>query len=139
VKNASTSDVKAALLLTGFSATDDTGEQLFIPRVDWLNATGLTSFAIEPREGWAAYLGTNNSGLTTLSPNQAVDVQITPKNPADQRLLPCTTDATSEFLRSYRPTTLSFGAQLGVVDLDGNSQIRTFSFSDVPLQASARQ
>jgi hypothetical protein len=133
VKNASESDVKAALLLPQLSATDDLGERL-LGRADMLNATGLTTYASDPQGGWAAFLATNSANLTTLGPNQTIDVQITSGNPGDWRTLSCTEDAAQEFMRSYRPSSISWGAQLAVVDLDGNAIVRPFSFSDVPLK-----
>ena len=73
--------------------------------------------------------------MTTLSPGQTVEAQIAPYNPTDYRSVVCTADATSEMMKTYRPTNYSLSGSIGIVDLDGNAQVRSFSLLDVPLQS----
>lgn len=137
VKNASSSDVRVALLMPGLSGTDDFGESL-LGRIDLIKVSGVTALAAEPREGWANWISSNSAGFATLSPGQVVDAQMTPADVDDWRYLVCTKDPSSEHFRTYRPASYSLTGTIAVADLDGNSQVRSFSFSDVPLQVIAR-
>jgi hypothetical protein len=136
IKNATSSDVKVALLLAGFGATDDLGQTLLATDLRFIKVSGTTSFGTPPRGGWVVFLGENAGNLTALSPGQTVEAQIAPSNPADYRAVVCTADATSEMMRTYRPTTYSLSGSIGIVDLDGNAQVRSFSLLDVPLQVA---
>jgi hypothetical protein len=136
IKNASSSDVKVAMLLPDFSATDDLGQSL-LADARFVKTSGVTGFATAPRQGWVIFLGENSANLTTLSPGQTVEAQLAPSNPADWRALVCTADPASQMMKTYRPTSYSLAGSLGVVDLDGNAQVRSFSLLDVPLQATA--
>jgi hypothetical protein len=138
VKNASASDVKVALLLPGLALTDDFGESLIPASMNLIKVSGITGIASEPREGWVNWMGSNSQTLTTLSPNQTVDAQITSTDPNNWRTLLCKADPASELFRTYRPPTFSLTATIGVADLDGNATVRSFSFSDAPLQVQAR-
>jgi hypothetical protein len=139
IKNTSSSDVKVALLLPGISAVDDLGQSILASDVRFLKTSGVTSFTQAPGNGWMIYLGENAANLSALSPGQTVEVQLAPSNPADWRALVCTVDPTSQIMKTYRPTSYSLSGSFGVVDLDGNAQVRSFSLLDVPLQATARQ
>jgi hypothetical protein len=132
VKNASSSDVKVALLLTDIGATDDLGQNLLgDPRR--IRVSGVTGFATAPRNGWVNFLGESAQNLTALSPAQTVEVQIAPDVPGDWRAIACTLDANSDMMKTYRPKTYSLSGSIGVVDIDGNGQVRSFSLLDVPL------
>jgi hypothetical protein len=136
MKNASSSDVKVALLLPDFGATDDLGLTLLASDRRYVKVSGATFFGSAPRNGWVIFLGENAGNLTTLSPGQTVEVQMAPSNPADWRALSCTVDPTSDMMKTYRPTSYSLSGSLGIVDIDGNAQVRSFSLLDVPLQAT---
>ena len=138
VKNASSSDVKVALLLPDFSATDDLGQSLIAANTYYIKTGGVISYSQAPKQGWVIFLGENAANMSALSPGQTVEVQLAPNNPADWRALVCTVDPTSQIMKTYRPTSYSLSGSLGVVDLDGNAQVRSFSLLDVPLQATAR-
>jgi hypothetical protein len=136
IKNASSSDVRVALLLPNFAATDDLGQALLATEAAYTKASGATFFGTAPANGWVNHLEENVSNLTALSPGQTVEIQIAPTNPADWRALVCTVDETATMMKTYRPTSYSLSGSIGVVDIDGNAQMRSFSLLDVPLQAT---
>ena len=103
-----------------------------------LRISGITPLTVVPREGWVNWLAANFSQLTTLSAGQTVDAQIAPAKPSARRTLVCVPDPSMEQFRSYRPSKFSMTGSIGMTDLDGNAQVRSFSFSDVPLQVVAR-
>lgn len=136
LKNVSNSDVKVGLIVPGLLVSDDIGGPLLGESANVLRIGGITPVATVPAEGWATWGGANAGSLTAVSPGQTVDVQIAPI--ADLRYAVCTEDPSSEYFRSYRPTSFSLAGAIVVADLDGNAQARSFSFSEVPLQAVAR-
>ena len=138
MKNAGAADANVALLLSGFSAIDNTGEPILSAQPSMLRTTGVTPVDTMPREGLAKWAAANAAGLTTLSPGQVVDVQIAPGNTNDWRYLVCTVDANGDQFHSYRPTSYSMTGTLAVTDANGNAQVRPFSISDVPLQVVAK-
>ena len=138
MKNASAADVNVALLLAGFSAIDNTGESLLPSNTSLLRTTGVTPVETMPREGLAKWVAANAGSLTTLSPGQVVDVQLAPGNMNDWRYLVCTVDPNADQFHDYRPTTYSMTGTLAVADANGNTQVRPFSISDVPLQVVAK-
>jgi hypothetical protein len=138
MKNVSNSDVKVGLIVPGLSITDDLGEPLLTANPRLMLISGVSPLTAEPREGWTNWLAANSGGLTTISPGQTVDAQLAPGSGTDWRYLVCTADPSSEQFRSYRPATFSLTGTIGVSDLDGNAQVRSFSFSEAPLQVVAR-
>lgn len=138
MKNVSNSDIRVGLIVPTLSVTDDLGESLLTRNSKLLLVSGITALATEPREGWTNWISANSGGLTTVSPGQTVDAQVGPANSADWRYLVCFDDPSSEQFRSYRPASFSLTGTIGVADLDGNAQVRSFSFSEAPLQVIAR-
>ena len=130
VKNTGSSDLRIALLLPTITAVDDLGINLFGDlrgvRVSGLSAAGKP-------EDWRKIASTEKSRITVLSPGQTVTVLLQ----GEQRGIPCHEDANGDFKRTHRPATYTLSASLGLLDLSDNTEIRSFSFADVPLETIA--
>lgn len=128
IKNTSASDVKIILFKNSIEATDALGTHLF---ADHRIRSGGVMMS-EKRQGDFNKAFQDEKGkLVTLSPKQIFEVQLLPSD----RIW--VADKDNEFIKSHRPKTLTFSANIGILSLDNTTDIRGFSFSDLPLQISA--
>ena len=132
LKNRSSSDIQIILIASKTDAFDNLNQKLFFESQNAISASGISiSYQKELKNVFVD----DKSNFVTLSPSQQTQIYIY-SNP---RIRPAEIeDRTGDFLKTHRPTTLTFNAAVGVINLDGSSEIRTFSFSDVPASVSVR-
>jgi hypothetical protein len=126
VKNTSPADVKVIIFGWSVVALDDRGESLFSKGLDVL--TGGIPMSRESKDNFNRAFN-DKSQFVIMSPNQTVELQMFPND------WPRTiNDKDNAFYKTFRPTTYSINASLGIVLVDNTTEIRAFSFSDLPLK-----
>ena len=130
--NIGTADLRLALISEGLSATDDLGITLL--QGDARNrlapaVVGVTQ--IDSLNEWNNVSSSGTSRVTLLAPGQAVSIQLTRGKQAGS--IHCRQDPSGDFRRSYRPSSVTFTANLGVIDISNNAELRTLSLFDIPV------
>jgi hypothetical protein len=132
VHNTGPADMRVTLFTAGLAAVDALGVDLF-GRADFLRTTGIVDSKM-PQAQWMRFLNESKSQMSVISPGQTINVQIQPANAHGKR---CIEDRNGDFLSSHRPASYTLSGSLGVSDLTDKSEVRGFSFSDVPLDVIA--
>ena len=130
--NVSSSDLRLALVTEGLSATDDLGTTVLRSQANqnvFASVIGVTR--IKNLAEWTSASASGASQVTLLAPGQSVSVGLTP-SPWRGQSSHCQEDKTGDFRRSYRPQTVTLTATLGMIDISGNAELRTFSLFDIP-------
>lgn len=130
--NTSLADVKVILFRKSITATDNLGEQLFFPHNhDNINSSGIILSNISPDQFNKAF--TDEKGkFIILAPKQIFEAQLTAN---DARRVD---DKDSEFYRNHRPKSITVSATIGIINIDNTTELRAFSFSELPVTVSAR-
>lgn len=130
--NVGTADLRVALISEGLSATDDLGVTLLQGDTRFRVApTVIGVTQIESLNEWNNVSTSGTSRVTLLAPGQSVSIQLTRGKHAGS--IHCRQDPTGDFRRSYRPSSVTFTANLGVIDISGNPELRTLSLFDIPI------
>ncbi len=134
VKNVSSSDIRVALLGAALSAVDDLGFDLFTHQANYFGGieeqvSGILVLAGRADQ-WANTVNENKSQFSTLSPQQSFIIQIQKANDS----MTCVQDKNQDFLKTHRPQAVTITGALSVINLDGNTDVRSFSFSDLPTK-----
>lgn len=129
IKNTSSADIKIILFRASIQATDDLGYAWF--RGGDIKSGGIVLSETNPATFSKAFTD-EKSKFVTLSPKQIFEAQILPTN------LMSYSDKDNELLKTHRPKTMTFSANIGIINLDNSTDMRAFSFSDLPVQVSAR-
>ena len=130
--NVGTADLRVALISEGLSATDDLGITLLRSVTQYGVAptvVGVTQ--IDSLNEWNNVSTSGTSRVTLLAPGQSVGIQLTRGGHA--ATIYCREDPSGDFRRSYRPSSVTFTANLGVIDISGNPELRTLSLFDIPI------
>lgn len=130
IVNTSSSDVKLILFKQSIVATDNLGESLY---GNGTNSAGI-ALSDKNRNDFSKAFQDEKAKFVTLAPNQSFEAQL--------MMLPgnyCSIgDPNNEFLKNHRPKTLDLSATLGIINFDGSTELRAFSFSEVPVLVSTR-
>lgn len=133
--NIGTSDLRLALIGEGLTATDDLGIMVLQgfarPRV-MPSVVGITR--VDSLDDWNTASTTGSTRVTLLAPGQSVGVQLTRATHASS--IHCRQDPSGDFRRSYRPTSVTLTAMIGIIDISGNAELRTLSLFDIPVDVA---
>lgn len=125
IKNASASDIKVILFKRSIDVTDNTGQSLF-------SGYNITSGGIlmsdRERYDFGTTFDEDKSRFVILSPQQLFEVQL--KN-SDRWYMD---DKDGDVSKTYRPASFCISAAIGIMNIDESTEIRAFSFTDVPIQ-----
>ena len=131
--NIGSSDLRLALVAEGLSATDDLGiSVLASDRHQNVYPTVVGITRVGTLNDWTTASTSGTSRIMLLAPGQSVGVELTPSE-HKPKSMHCQQDPSGDFRRSYRPQTVTLTATLGVVDISGNGELRTFSLFDIPV------
>lgn len=132
LKNTGPADVRVAVIASSINVVDDLGltvlgkdpRGIAIPAV-----TGVST--VKDTTEWNRAAGSAGSQITTLGPGQTISIQFA-EAARRQGTHHCVNDPTGNFIRSYRPTSVTISATLATLDLTGSADLRPFSMFDVP-------
>lgn len=129
IKNTSSADVKIILFKNSIEATDELGHA-------WFNnhqiKSGGISLSDQNETNFNKAFLDEKGKFVTLSPKQIFEAQILPLNMISYP------DKDDELIKTHRPKSVTFSANIGIINLDNSTDMRAFSFSDLPVQVSAR-
>ncbi len=133
VKNTSASDVKIILFASSVGASDASGQKIFPDHFDRIVSYGIPSSKQRLDDLEKAFTE-EKSKFVSLAPQQSFEAQISVADNHGRYL----EDRDHEFLKSFRPKTITFAATVGIINLDGSTEKRAFSFSHLPIQITVR-
>lgn len=127
IKNQSSSDIKLILISSSVDAYDNLNQKLFNgPKRFTSSGIPLSS----PNNQSNAEIFINDkSSFVTLSPGQQVLVYIE----AVQYEQLTIRDPSGDFFATHRPSTMTFNAAIGIINIDGSTDVRAFSIPDIPI------
>lgn len=131
IANTSLADVKVILFSNSITATDDLGEQLFSGGE--INSSGII-LSKKSSDQFSQAFKDEKGQFILLAPKQIFEVQLT-KNQGQGHGIE---DNDQEFQKRHRPKTITFSGTIGIIYLDTATELRAFSFSDVPVTVSTR-
>ena len=125
IENLSSSDISIMLLANQVNAYDNFNQQLF----NDMKSTGapMSDKRIEKIFSDQKY------EFVTLSPNQQIQVFV---NVGTHEI--SMADKSQELYKTYRPTSACFNGAVGIIKIDGTTEVRTFSLTNMPLSVFAR-
>jgi hypothetical protein len=130
IKNVSASDVKVILFRHSLQATDDLGSYLF--NNTYMSSGGLL-LSDKGMNDFNKAFDDERGKFITLSPRQIFECQLVQKDWPNR-----INDKNGDFLNTHRPKTITISGTIGVMAINNSSEIRAFSFSDVPVQVSTQ-
>lgn len=129
VGNNSAADVKA-VFISGIEVTDDLGHSLYhSPYQANIKGSGIPVVSVG--ESFNKYAETNKSSLPIISPKQSIDVQFVS---LDENQWPCLPDKEGEQFKTLKPKTYNMSGQIGIVNVEDKTEIRSFSISEAPFE-----
>jgi hypothetical protein len=132
VRNTSAGDVKLAMFTYSIGAIDELGVNLF-PKdshyLRYLKTTGINLLETESSKWGTAYV-TSKASYVLMGSKQVIEVQLI----AENQSIHCIQDKDNEFRKTYKPKNMTFGASLSIVDAQESETVRSFSFSEAPIQ-----
>lgn len=128
IKNTSASDMKVILFKRSINVTDNTGQSLFN---DYRITSGGILMSNRDRNDFGTTFDEEKSKFVILSPQQLFEVQL--RN-SDKWYMD---DKDGDVSKTYRPISFCLGAAIGIMNIDESTEIRAFSFTDVPVQVFA--
>ena len=131
IANTSLADVKVILFRNSITATDDLGEQLFSDS-GGINSSGIILSGKQPNQFNQAFVDEKGQFIM-LAPKQVFEAQL--KNQHQGIRI---ADMDQDFQKKHRPKTITVSGTLGIIYADTATELRAFSFSDVPVTVSTR-
>jgi len=128
IENTSAADVRIILFSHSIQVTDELGYEWFRDG-GAIKSGGVPLSRQYPNRFAQAFLEEKGQ-FVTLSPQQTVETQISSLDTTNRK---CFGDKDNELLQTHRPKTITFGSNIGIINLDNTTDIRAFSFSDLPV------
>lgn len=129
IKNKSIADIRIILFKNSIVALDERGESLF--KGFEIASGGIPMSDVRSDNLNRAF--DDKSKFVLLAPEQVFELQIT-NNDYPRKI----EDKDNSFIRSYRPQNFTINGALGIILADNATEIRAFSFSEVPIQTTVR-
>jgi hypothetical protein len=130
ITNTSASDLKIIIFAHSIGATDNLGERLFHEQANFIKSSGIMLSYKYPNEFNKAFQDEKGTFIT-LAPKQVFEAQLQPSS--NSAFLE---DKNHELAQNHNPKTITFSATLGIINIDNTTELRAFSFSDLPVTVS---
>lgn len=130
IKNRSSSDIRIILISKNIDAYDNLNQKVF-KDPNSLQSSGLPLSTIGDNK---EIFIKDKDKFVSLSPGQQIQVFVGSKDRGGVIV----EDLSGDFYKTHRPSSITFNGSIGVLNVDGSSDVRTFSFADVPVSISNR-
>lgn len=130
LKNRSSSDIKLMLIAEQINAYDNFNQQLF--QIKLMKSTGAP---MSYNDGIEEIFSDEKNDFVTLSPNQQIQIFVNRNTSYGGIRIE---DKSKELYKTYRPTSACFNGAVGIINLDGTTELRTFSLMGMPLSVMTR-
>lgn len=134
IKNKSSSDIKIIIVSVNLDAYDNLNQQLF-PRLENVEASGV-SLSDQYAKGAEIFIK-DKSKFVTISPNQQLQVYIGLRRGRENSSVRVE-DPSGDFYSTHRPSSMILNGAIGIINVDGSTDVRAFSFPDIPISLSMR-
>lgn len=135
IKNTSSSDIKVILITTSLEGFDNLNQKLFKDH-SMMASSGVKLSSLNIKNNDQVFINDKWS-FVSLSPGQKVQAYIFPLKDGWGYSVNVE-DPSGDFYKTHRPQTMTFNGAIGIMNVDGSSDIRTFSLSDIPVSLTLR-
>jgi len=129
IKNKSSSDLKIVLLAHTLDAQDDLNQRIFPNNNNELSSSGISMSNANEQDNNKIFIN-DKSKFVSMSPGQSVQAYIYMKNVGYGYTV---RDPSGDFYKTHRPQTMTFNGAIGIINVDGSTDVRVFSLSDIPV------
>lgn len=133
IRNTSPADVKIIIFASTLGATEPNGQKLFPDDYDHFSSYGIM-LSKQPPESLGKAFVDEGGKFVTLAPQQSFEAQISVDDGRGRSL----EDKNNELMLNFRPKEITLSAAIGIINLDGTTEKRAFSFSHLPIQVTTR-